>query len=141
MGMFKNLRDLQKQTREMERDAGPVGERMASMQARMADLSQMMELQTQAATAAAAGAAGTGQATARCPVVITGIRQVGTMNFDPLVEFDVTVTPEGMPPYPATVQQLVSQFQVGQLQAGRTVMASIDPSNPAAIWLDLGGLA
>jgi hypothetical protein len=50
------------------------------------------------------------------------------------------VTPEGRPPYPATIQQLVSQFQVGQLQYGRTLQATIDPSNPMAIWLDLGSL-
>ena len=34
--------------------------------------------------------------------MITGMRQVGMVNFDLLVEFDLTVTPEGMPPYPAT---------------------------------------
>jgi hypothetical protein len=66
------------------------------------------------------------------------MRQVGSVNFDLLVEFELTVTPEGMPPYPATIQQLVSQFQVGQLQAGRSVLATIDPANPAAMWLDLG---
>ena len=68
------------------------------------------------------------------------MRQVGTVNFDLLVEFDLTVTPEGRPPYPATIQQLVSQFQVGQLQQGRTLQATIDPSNPMAIWLDLRSL-
>jgi hypothetical protein len=30
-----------------------------------------------------------------------------------LVEFDLTVTPEGMPPYPATTQQFVNQFSGG----------------------------
>ena len=69
--------------------------------------------------------------------MIAAMRQVGSVNFDLIVEFELTVTPEGMPPYPATVQQLVSQFQVGQLSVGRTLMATIDPSNPAAIWLDL----
>ena len=34
----------------------------------------------------------------RCPVMITGMRQVGTVNFRLLVEFDLTVTPEGMAP-------------------------------------------
>jgi hypothetical protein len=133
------MRDLQKQAREIERNTPPVGERLASMQERMASINQMMAVQAQAANAAAA-AAGAGGSAARCPVVIIGMRTVGTVNFDLLVEFDLTVTPEGRPPYPATTQQLVSQFQVGQLQAGRTLQAAIDPSNPAAIWLDLGNL-
>jgi hypothetical protein len=52
-----------------------------------------------------------------------------------LVDFDLTVTPEGMPPYPATTQQLVDQ-----LQSGRTLLATMDPSNPGAIWLDFASL-
>ena len=72
--------------------------------------------------------------------MIAGMRQVGTVNFDLLVEFDLTVTPAARPPYPATIQQLVSQFQVGQLSTGRTLQATIDPSNPMAIWLDFGSL-
>jgi hypothetical protein len=137
MGVFKSMRDLQKQVREIQNNAPPVGDRLAAMQARMADVSQMMEMQTQAANAVAAGVGGFA---ARCPVVIAGMRQVGSVNFDLLVEFDLTVTPEGMPPYPATTQQLVNQFQVSQLQPGSTMLATIDPSNPAAIWLDFGSL-
>jgi hypothetical protein len=140
MGIFKSMRDLEKQAKQIEKDAPPMGDRLAAMQARMASANQMMEMQTQAANAAALAATGAGGSAARCPVMIVGMRQVGTVNFDLLVEFDLTVTPEGMPPYPATMQQLVSQFQVGQLQPGRTLLATIDPSNPAAIWLDLGSL-
>ena len=73
----------------------------------------------------------------RRTVTITGMRQIGMLNFDLLVEFDLTVLPDGMPPYPATTQQRVSQMQVGRLQPGQTLQASVDPSNPAAIWLDL----
>jgi hypothetical protein len=134
------MRELQKQAKEMERNAPPVGERMAAAQSRMAALNQMMAMQTQAASAAARAATGAEGFAAHCPVMITGMRQIGTVNFDLLVEFELTVTPEGMPPYPATMQQLVSQFQVSQLQVGRTLLAAIDPSNPAAIWLDFATL-
>jgi len=137
MGVFKSMRDLNKQAKEIQRNAPPVGERMAAMQEKLTSVNEMMARQTQAATMAARAASGFGGNAQRCPVVITGMRQIGTMNFDLLVEFELTVTPEGMPPYPATIEQLVSQFQVGQLQAGRTVLATIDPANPAAIWLDL----
>jgi hypothetical protein len=130
MGIFKDLHDLKNQARDIQRNSPPVGERLASMQARMASINHMMEARIRAASLAASGAA------ARCPVMITGMRQVGSVNFDLLVQFEVTVTPEGAPPYPATTQQLVSQLQVGQVQPGRTLLAAIDPSDPTTIWLD-----
>jgi len=138
MGLFKSLRDLQKQAKEIEATMPPVADRMAAAQARMASMNQMMAAQTQAANAAAAAAAGTAGASAvRRTVTITGMRQIGMVNFDLLVEFDLTVLPDGLPPYPATTQQCVSQMQIGKLQPGLTLQASVDPSNPAAIWLDL----
>ena len=141
MGFFKSMHDLSKQTKEMQRNQPPAGARMAAMQERLADLNQMMANTTQAANnAAAAAAAGASGFAERCPVMIVAMRQVGTVNFDLLVEFDLTVTREGRPPYPATIQQLVSQFQVGQLSSGRTLEATVDPSNPMAIWLDFGSL-
>ena len=141
MGVFKSMHDLKKQAKEMERNSPRVGDRLAAMQDRMANLNQMTAAPTQAAAnAAGAAAAGASGFAERCLVMIVGLRQVGSVNFDLLVEFDLTVTPEGRPPYPATIQQLVSQFQVGQLQQGRTLQATIDPSNPMAIWLDFGSL-
>jgi len=150
MGVFKSMRDLQKQAKQIEATMPPVADRMAAAQARMAAANQMMAAQTQAANAAMAAAAGTaapegagaerGGGTSRATkrtVTITGMRQIGMMNFDLLVEFDLTVLPDGLPPYPATTQQCVSQMQIGRLQPGLTLQASVDPSNPAAIWLDL----
>ena len=137
MGVFKSMRDLQKQAKQIEASMPPVADRMAAAQARMAAANQMMAAQTQAANAAVAAAAGTAGAAARRTVTITGMRQIGMMNFDLLVEFDLTVLPDGLPPYPATTQQCVSQMQIGQLQPGLTLQASVDPANPAAIWLDL----
>jgi len=139
MGVFKSMRDLQKQAKEIERNSPPVADRMAAAQARMANLNQMLAAQTQAANVgmAAASAMADGSAVRRT-VTITGMRQIGMVNFDLLVEFDLTVLPDDMPPYPATTQQRVSQMQMGQLQPGQTLQASVDPANPAAIWLDLG---
>ena len=120
MGVFKSMRDLQKQAREIERNSPPVADRMAAAQAQMASLNQMMAAQTQAANAAMAAANGPGDgSSARRTVMINGMRQIGMLNFDLLVEFDLTVLPDGMPPYPATTQQRVSQMQVGRLQPGR----------------------
>ena len=74
-------------------------------------------------------------------MTIVGLRQIAMVNFDLLMEFELTVLPDGLPPYPATTQQLVSPGQAGQLRPGLTLDASVDPSNPAAIWLRLENLA
>jgi hypothetical protein len=140
MGVFKSMRDLQKQAKQIGASMPPVADRMAAAQARMANLNQMLAAQTQAANAAVAAAAGTAGPAAHRTVTITGMRQIGMINFDLLVEFDLTVLPDGLPPYPATTQQAVSQMQIGKLRPGTTLRASVDPSNPAAIWLDLDGV-
>jgi len=86
------------------------------------------------------GAQAQQMAAVRRTVTITGMRQIGMLNFDLLVEFDLAVLPDGMRPYPATTQQRVSQMQAGRLRPGQTLQASVDPSNPAAISLDLENL-
>lgn len=109
--------------------------------ARMANASQLMAAQTQAANAAAAAAAGLANGTAiRRTVMISGMRQVGMINFDLLVEFDLTVMPDGLPPYPATTQQAISQLQIGQLRPGMTLQGAVDQSNSTAVWLDLASM-
>lgn len=132
------MRDLQKQARDMERNMPPAADRMAAAQAKMANAAQMMANQTAAATAAAAAAQGLADGTAITrTVVINAMKQVGMINFDLIVQFDITVMQDGMPPYPATSQQTVSQMQIGAIRPGMTVDAAVDPSNPSAIWLNL----
>jgi hypothetical protein len=141
MGMFKSMRDLQKQAKEIEKTMPPAGDRMRMAQERMANANQMMAAQTQAANAAAAAAAGLANGTAvRRTVMISGMRQVGMINFDLLVEFELTVMADGMPPYPVTTQQAISQMQIGQLRPGMTLQGAVDPSNPTAVWLDLASI-
>jgi hypothetical protein len=138
MGMFKNLRDLQKQAHELERNMPPAGEQLRRAQERLANVNSMMAAQTQAANMAANAASGLGAGNAvRGTAVITSMRQVGQINFDLLIQFDLTVMADGMPPYPATVQQSVSQMQISQVQPGVQLQATIDRSNPQSIWLDL----
>ena len=84
MGVFKSMRDLQKQAKQIEATMPPVADRMAAAQARMAAANQMMAAQTQAANAAVAAAAGTaGAAAARRTVTIIGMRQIGMMKLRP----------------------------------------------------------
>ena len=113
-------------------------------QERMAGISEMLSAQTRAAYVAAAacvGADGSEWPRTRLKATIAGMRLVAMMNFDLLMEFELTVLPAGMPPYPAAAQQLVSPRQARQLRPGLTVDAFVDPSNPAAVWLCLEHLA
>jgi hypothetical protein len=132
MGFFKSMRDLKKIGEEIERTAPPVRVRMGDAQAKMAGLSQMMAAQTEQANAATTAAASGADMTA----TITAMRQVGTINFDLMMEFDLTVMPGGLPPYPATVRQTISQMQLVQIRPGASARVRVDPENPSAIWLD-----
>jgi hypothetical protein len=132
MGFFKSMRELKQISKEIEKTAPPSGQRLAEAQAKMAYASQMMAGQTQEANAAMAAAASGVDMTA----TITGMRQVGTVNFDLMMEFDITVMPSGLPPYPATVRQTISQMQMVQVRPGASVRVKADPNNPSAVWLD-----
>lgn len=132
MGFFKSMRDLKQIGKEMEKTMPPPGQRLAEAQAKMAGLSEMMAAQTQQANAAmAAGASGVDMT-----ATITGMRQVGTVNFDLMMEFELTVMPSGLPPYPATVRRTISQMQMVQFRPGASVRVKVDPNNPSAVWLD-----
>jgi len=141
MGFLKSVHDLKQQTRQIERNSPPVADRLAAAQAKMASLNQVLANQTQAANTAAAAVAGLANGTAiHRTVTITSMSQIGLINFDLLIEFELTVLPDGLPPYPATTQQTVSQIRIAQIRPGQTLQAVIDPANPAAIWLDLSSV-
>jgi hypothetical protein len=136
--MFKNMRDLKNMGKEMEAQYGSPADRMANAQQRMANAQQMMANQTAAANAALRLQQGLQDGTAvKCTAVINAMQQVGMINFDLMVQFDLTIMQDGLPPRPATSQQTVSQMQIGQIRPGMSVDAAMDPSNPAAIWLNL----
>jgi hypothetical protein len=58
------------------------------------------------------------------------------VNFQPMVEIDLTVMAPGSPPYPATVSQVVQQVNLARLQPGATLRVKVDPANPGTIWID-----
>jgi len=138
MGMFKDMRNLQKMGNDMRANMPSPGEQMANAQQRMANAQQMLANQTAAANAAVRLQQGLADATAiRCTAVINSMNQVGMINFDLLIQFDLTLMQDGLPPRPATVQQSVSQMQIGQIRPGMTVDAAMDASNPDAIRLNV----
>jgi hypothetical protein len=95
----------------------------------MQDAQEMMAQQTAAANAVTTGVDAT--------ATIVAVRQGhGMVNFQPMIEVDLTVMPDGLPPYPVTVKQVVPQVQLAQVQPGSAVHVKVDPNNPATVWID-----
>lgn len=128
MGMFKSMRDLQKQANEINKDWDP-GQQMKDGMAQMQAANEMMAQQTAAANIAVNGTPGT--------AVIAEVRQSGGMvNHQPMVEIDLNVMREGMPPYPVTVKQVIEQIYLPKAIAGASVNVKVDPSDQNTVWID-----
>ena len=129
MGMFKSMRDLQKQSKEIQKN-WDVGAQLDDAQARMAAANEMMAQQTAAANIAATGV--------DAEATIVGVRDAGAqVNYQPMCEIDLTVMPDGLPPYPVTVKQVVPMAQLAALQPGKNVKVKVDPNNPATVFIDM----
>jgi hypothetical protein len=128
MGFLKSVRELNKQAKETSRTWDPAAQ-IANAQASMAEASRLMAQQTAAANVAATGLDAT--------ATVVAVRQGAAMvNFQPMVDIDLTVmTPGGMP-YPATVAQIVQQVHLARLTPGSTLKVKVDPANPQSIWID-----
>lgn len=128
MGLFKNVRDLQKQANEISKDWDPA-QQMKDGMAQMQAATQAMAQQTQAANVALTGTP--------AKATVVGVRQTGAMvNYQPTLELDLTVFPEAGTPYPATVTQVVEQVYLGRAVAGQQVAVKVDPQNPQTVWID-----
>ena len=56
-----------------------------------------------------------------------------TVNDNPRVQFDLTVTIPGHNPYPATLTQVVSRIAIGSFQPGATVPVRVSPEDPLTL--------
>ena len=77
-------------------ESGPVARE------RMASPGEMLSARTWAAYAAAAARAGAGASDrpqTRQKATIAGMRLIAMVNFDLLMEFELTALPDGLPPY------------------------------------------
>lgn len=128
MGFFKSMRELQKQSDEINKN-WDVGAQLADAQTRMADAQEAMAQQTAAANAAVSGVDGT--------ATIVAVRQGhGMVNYQPMIELDLTVVPDGGLPYPVTVKQVTPQIHLARAQPGASVPVKIAPGDPSSVWVD-----
>ena len=129
MGFFKSIHEVQKQAKEIEKNWDPKAQRENAM-SRLAQVQETMAEQTKAANIAATGL--------DASVTVAAARQTtAQVNFDPILELDLTVMAAGRPPYPATVRQIVPQLYLSKVQPGANLVAKVDPADANAIWIDL----
>jgi hypothetical protein len=131
MGLFKDMRNLQKQAKEMTppEHRGVMGG-FRAMKDGVAQANEMLGSMNEDAQRAqhlmANGRVGS--------AVITDARQTGMfVNENPQVEFDLQVTVEGLPTYTATHRQVIAQIAIPQFQPGATVPVRVDPENPSSL--------
>ena len=129
MGFFKDMHDLTKQAKEIDKTFDP-GQQMRDGKARMAQAQQMMAQQTLAANLAVTGADATG--------TISAVRDTGTfINMAPVLEIDILIFPsDGRPPYPITTKEPLQASQMPRAVVGGQVRVKVDQTNPALVWVD-----
>jgi hypothetical protein len=128
MGFFKSMNELQKQSKEIQKNWDP-GQQMADGMDKMKEANAMMAAQTQAANLSMTGKDATAS--------IVSSAQTGAMvNFQPTMQIDMTVFPEGGVPYPVSVTQVVETPYLSKAVAGQQIKLKIDPNDPNVVWID-----
>jgi hypothetical protein len=129
MGMFKAMRDLQKESHEISKTWDPAAQRKQGME-RMGQMQEQMAQMTKQANLQATGVT--------CSATVTAIRETGSViNNQPVAEIELTVLPDGLPPYPVTIHQAVGQFHIPYLQPGAALSVKVDPNDPSSVFIDV----
>ena len=127
MGLFKDLNTLSKQGKEIRKNSD-MKATMASGLEKMQQANAMIAQQTAAAQMAVTGIAST--------ATVAAVRQTGAqINFDPVLDIDLTVFRNGVP-MPATVRQPVPQVFLARLQPGASLKVKLDPNDPSVVFID-----
>lgn len=131
MGLFKDMRNLQKQAESMvPQEHRGLGGALRMAKEGIPQMTQALaDLQADAQKAQHLfhnGRPGTAR--------ITALRDTGvTINDDPTVEFDLAVSIDGGAPYPVTHRQAISRLAIAGFQPGATVPVKVDPADPNSL--------
>ena len=125
MGLFKNMKDMQQQAQEAM--AGQQGMGQQTGQGGMGG-----DMAEQAAYAQMANKIG--QSGVEAPGVIHSIRPSGQTDISggQMVEFDVSVKPDGGEPYQTTIKQSMLPAQMEGLSDGQSITVKYDPDSPTS---------
>jgi len=139
MGMFKDIKKLSDQGKEIGKQTGRPTSMMGMIKNMPNDIANAtaavddaMAMQADMQKQQQLLASGTpGKAT------IKGFTDTGTLvNFNPQVVLDLEVAIEGKDPYAAQLSTSVPQIYLSQLQSGATIGVRVDPSDPSSIAID-----
>jgi hypothetical protein len=132
MGMFKDMRDLSKTGKQMQKERGGAFKMMKDGLAQANEAVQ----QVQSDQALAERLANEGvDATA----TINGMQATGkNVNMQPELQFDLTVDVNGSQSN-VTHTQVVSPALIGQLQPGAQIPVKVDPSDHSQLMIGLAG--
>jgi hypothetical protein len=131
MGMFKDLRNLKKQAEQMlPPEHRGLGGAMRMAKEGIPQMTQALaDMQAGAQTAEYLSANGL-PGTAR----IESLRDTGiTVNENPTVEFDLSVSVAGATPYRVAHRQTISRLTISSFQPGATVPVRVDPADPQSL--------
>ncbi len=139
MGMFKDLKKLSDQGKEMGKKSG----RPTSMMGMIKDTPNMI---SQATAAVDDAMALQDNMQAEQALLQTGTQAAGTIksfqdtgalvNFNPQVNIELEVEADGQAPYTVQTSTAVPQTMLAQLQPGNRLALRVDPSNPQNIAID-----
>jgi hypothetical protein len=136
MGMFKDLKKLKEQGKEVAEQSGRPTSMMGMLKQMPQDLHNATEMVDEAMAQQAQQqqlmATGTpGRAT------IKGVQDTGSaLNDAPVALLDLEVQVEGKDPYAAQVKTAVPQLYLARLQIGGQIGVRVDATNPSAIAVD-----
>jgi len=130
MGFFKDLRNIRKVTKQIERDQfGTTNPFKIGLQS-LADVGEEVgKLEAYEESTRNVPANGLrGEAT------ITAVRDTGVqVNNMPMLEIELQVSLEGREPYTASVRQVVQHCALAQAQPGMKVPVRVDPENRESV--------
>jgi hypothetical protein len=119
MGFLRDVRKLSKVSKEASKGFDPA----AQMRSATASMQQMTAQQRIASSGSSA------------PAKVIAVRDTGTMiNYQPVVEVDVLVTPDGSVPWPATATSM-GHARLAGLAPGASVTIRYDPADPSTVVL------
>jgi hypothetical protein len=135
MGIFKDLRTLRKQAKELQKQAkdmgAPVGIRETlawSVNEAMPLAQEVLSQQAGQAELLEHGLEGTAR-------IVGLVDMSASVNEMPVVQFDLDVTAGGFGPYRTTHRQIVSRVRLVNLAIGKTVPVRVDREDRSKLFV------
>jgi hypothetical protein len=122
MGFMKDLNQLHKTTKEIDKNWDPSAQRKEHM-AKMAALNEQMKAQVAMASPSADAVDGTAQ------VLSVGMT-TGSVNNDPILPVELLVTAPGGAPRPVTATMVVPMGQLSRLSPGASLPVRVSVGQP-----------